>query len=364
MGAISSPPASTAVHFCPTCGKPFTNGRIPCFESILRKLTEALPAPSLHRHVQYCGSRTRSRPRSCLACNASKVKCNFEAPCSRCIKKGVECVYKASATRKRPVVRAPEETHTTDSTSQSDQSERTATDTLLGHDEASFSAGFAFTDSVAANGQFGTGSEFPSPGLTVQNPSLDEFLALDGLLAFEGIEYSEQQSMVEFSMAPYDKLDMWSQSWCGWMHRGVSLSGVIERHATQPRPNHALVAPLPRPIAQHNADLVIQSVRAFPTMMLRRETFPWFIHKHSNVLPQSSQDILPEALSNCMSIAQMFALRTSETKSFLWRTIRGEYRRLSNEVCLLIASTFCTFLTHERNFKCPNSIFLLHVRLV
>jgi hypothetical protein len=265
------------------------------------------------------------------------VKCNFEAPCSRCIKKGVECVYKASAARKRPVIRAPEETHTTDSTSQSDQSERTATDTLLGHDEASFNVDFAFTDSVTSNGQLGTGTEFPSLDIIAQNPSLDEFLALDGLLAFEGVEYAQQQSLVEFSMAPYEKLDTWSQSWCGWMKRGVPLSGVIERHAAQPRPNRALVAPVQRPIAQHNADLVIQSVRAFPTMMLRRETFPWFIHRHSNVLPGSSQDVLPEALSNCMSIAQMFALRTSETKSFLWRTIKGEYRRLSNEVCLLLA---------------------------
>ncbi|KAF2099004.1 hypothetical protein NA57DRAFT_76240 [Rhizodiscina lignyota] len=86
-----------------------------------------------------------------------------------------------------------------------------------------------------------------------------------------------------------------------------------------------------RPHAQHNADLIIQSLRSFPTMMLRRETFPWFIHPHSHLLSKSEGAALPEALSTCMGIAQMFASRTSETKPFLWSTIKAEYRRFANE---------------------------------
>ena len=70
-------------------------------------------------------------------------------------------------------------------------------------------------------------------------------------------------------------------------------------------------------------------------MMLRRETFPWFIHPQSQLLSEPARTALPEALSTCMSIAQMFALRTSETMRFLWRAIKTEYRRLLSEGVLV-----------------------------
>lgn len=74
------------------------------------------------------------------------------------------------------------------------------------------------------------------------------------------------------------------------------------------------------------ASLLSQAISAFPQMMLRRQTFPPFIHAHWH-LPS-----LPETLANCMSIAQLFATRTAETRPFLWRTIGTEVRRLQDEV--------------------------------
>ena len=74
-------------------------------------------------------------------------------------------------------------------------------------------------------------------------------------------------------------------------------------------------------------------------MMLRRETFPWYIHQQSQILFNSVDSSnptlaapLPEALSDCMSIAQMFTLRTPETKPFFWRTVTAQYHRWSKEV--------------------------------
>lgn len=75
------------------------------------------------------------------------------------------------------------------------------------------------------------------------------------------------------------------------------------------------------------AGLLSQAISAFPQMMLRRQTFPPFIHAHWH-LPS-----LPETLANCMSIAQLFATRTTETRPFLWRTIGTEVKRLQDEVC-------------------------------
>lgn len=114
----------------------------------------------------------------------------------------------------------------------------------------------------------------------------------------------------------------------------MPLDKVSDKSVVRQETTHAISTPLHRPLAQHNADLIIQSVRAFPTMMLRRETLPWYIHKQSELLSELGQNALPEALSTCMSIAQMYALRTPDTKAFLWRSIRAEYQR---HVCDVIA---------------------------
>ena len=286
---------------------------------------------SRDRHLRYCGSRTRSRPRSCRACNAAKTKCSFEAPCSRCTKKGIECVYDASAAaERRALPRRSGESHRARARPRSRSSTSHANEAL--HADDGVNVDFTFTDDLAANDaqiRSVSGNGYPSFDLTSQRPSLNEFLTLDGLLAFEDTFPGQHQSSTEVSMAPYEKLDYQSQSWCGWMRRGVSLSMVTENIMVQSNSNDAAILRMERPLAQHNADLVIQSLRSFPAMMLRRETFPWYVHQHSQILSKPNTAALPEALSNCMSIAQMFALRTSETNPFLWRTIRAEYRRLS-----------------------------------
>lgn len=68
---------------------------------------------------------------------------------------------------------------------------------------------------------------------------------------------------------------------------------------------------------------------SYPAMMLRKETFPPFIHPHTE---SGNDNSLPEALVNCMSIAHMFVNRNKETSKFVWRTIRMEQERLWLEV--------------------------------
>lgn len=89
--------------------------------------------------------------------------------------------------------------------------------------------------------------------------------------------------------------------------------------------------PLPSEIAvfRHNTHQILESVRAYPLMMLRRETFPPFIHPHWF---NGGSPALPEALGHCMSIAHMFAWRNEETRPFLWKAVEGEVRRLVKKV--------------------------------
>jgi Fungal Zn(2)-Cys(6) binuclear cluster domain len=324
--------SSNAIYFCSICDKPFTSGR-KCCESLeisqlcLTYWTES----SRDRHLPYCGSRTRNRPRSCRSCNAAKTKCSFETPCSRCTKKAIECVYDESATaagkRALPVSSAARRVRTNrPSTSHAD-------DRFLSIGDSTFTDDQAMDE--APQTQFISGSAFPSFDLSMQRSLLNESLTLDGLFSFEALDSSQHQDLLGVSLNPYDKLDKNSVSWCDWACRGFSLSLVTENPVIKPNSNAVAVLQTERPHAQHNANLIIQSLRSFPMMMLRRETFPCFIHSHSPLSSESAKSALPEALSTCMSIAQMFTSRTPDTKPFIWRTIKSEFRCFSDEVCTL-----------------------------
>jgi hypothetical protein len=166
--------------------------------------------------------------------------------------------------------------------------------------------------------------------------STSSTLSPDEVLPFENIAPTQSQWLPEVAVAPWSKQDQQMLPWSAWIHRGVSLSVVTDNPVVSANSNLLSILRKDRPHAQHNADLVIQALRSFPTMMLRKETFPWFIHIHTHLLFKSKGSGLPEALSNCMSIAQLFASRTPETKNFLWRTIRAEYHGFMERVGTLI----------------------------
>ncbi|KAK0225469.1 hypothetical protein IW262DRAFT_1265991 [Armillaria fumosa] len=82
-------------HRCKLCGAEFTRSDL------------------LTRHKKTCGDPLkahRSRRKSCQACVESKVKCDLQCPCSKCISRGKKCVfindpavtrYKQSCAKKR-----------------------------------------------------------------------------------------------------------------------------------------------------------------------------------------------------------------------------------------------------------------------
>ncbi|RBQ99297.1 hypothetical protein FVER53590_13627 [Fusarium verticillioides] len=70
----------------------------------------------------------------------------------------------------------------------------------------------------------------------------------------------------------------------------------------------------------------MQMLYAYPQMMLRRQTFPPFIHPHWHL------KTLPETLGNSVAISQLFAVRTPETQSFLWRMVAAEEERFREKL--------------------------------
>lgn len=209
------------------------------------------------------------------------------------------------------------------------QESNTAQSTLvplegLGADDENLANGalsFTNLDSLAFSGT-------SSQGMSVEKPRSIDF-ALDEGFVFDESPLNQYQQAIDASLFSQQSSDQRFESWCTWTQGKVSLAVVTQ--GSPPRSSLNLAAAA-LPHAQHNADLIIQSLRALPTMMLRRETFPWFIHPRSHPLANCLDTGLPEALSNCMSIAQMFASRTTETKHFLRQTIGVEYRRFLAEV--------------------------------
>ncbi|KAF4503590.1 short chain dehydrogenase family [Fusarium agapanthi] len=77
---------------------------------------------------------------------------------------------------------------------------------------------------------------------------------------------------------------------------------------------------------QHASRVIMQMLYAYPQMMLRRQTFPPFIHPHWHL------ETLPETLGNCISVSQLFATRTPETRPFLWRMVAAEEERFRGKL--------------------------------
>lgn len=86
----------------------------------------------------------------------------------------------------------------------------------------------------------------------------------------------------------------------------------------------------PGPASESCANIIKQALCAFPQMMLRRSTFPPFIH------PQRDKSHLPAPLTSCMAISGLFASRNDDTRPILWKTVREE-----QELSVQTVGTLC-----------------------
>ena len=224
------------------------------------------------------------------------------------------------------------------------------------HDNNMLSEGFAFADDLDGNDAHGqlTGYDkcLPFDLQTTQTSPLTELVTFDELFAFDDVTWGQQQCSEDVSLALHGNVDQQPGSWCTWMRSDISLSVMTESPSMISNQKLAAAIQSGRPHAQHSADVILQSLRSFPTM-LRLETFPWFIHPYAQ-LPAgpTGAAALPESLSNCMSIAQMFALRTPETKHVLRRTVRAEHRRFTSEVRFLLIPYSAFLILILRNTRC------------
>ena len=189
---------------------------------------------------------------------------------------------------------------------------------------------------------------FDDPGLGSSlelfdlHPSLDDYFPG---LSFPSFDFASPSATGDKGVGPLiathelDPIDLLSDN--------LRNADPLEAHDVQPRAilqpsgDFPIAFPLRQfsdslgrlPVAEsrdrHSTRFIVQMLRSYPTMMLRRETFPPFIHAHGH---GQGSHTLPAPLANGMAIAQLFASRTSETKPFLWHSVRSESRRAREEV--------------------------------
>lgn len=259
------------------------------------------------------------RTLSCRACSAAKTKCTSSHPsCTRCLRRGIECIYE-----QRPGRRQLSKQDGADEAPSIDP--RTPADSVNTNLDDGSAVSLMANLEKLADDMIWDGDSNPTDFL-LMDPSLTDP---------KGVQASAPTMTTAPIVAPTPDFTFGLQSWS--MDPPELLVALSAPPKVSPLADAGFLTRLPidDPIAQRHATHMIQILRAFPQMMVRRAAFPPFIHPnwHRADGPEVRKT-LPEPLGNCMSIAHMFASRTPDTRPFVWNAIRTEQRRLMDQVSL------------------------------
>lgn len=316
--------------------------------------------------MAYCRkSQGRKRLRSCQACNQSKIKCNAGTPCHQCVRKGIECVFDQRGRRERPVATTEPEKFPVPATATSIESVLAVSDLRaegLGHDlgkddllggidqtevvgsgtsphmsrYSSNGDGQDSANSISSNEVFMGNSLSVATATVISIPAEeDAFMTLLN----DTFDNSAKNCItdVNFQLDDYSFYPSGKDLQVSTFSPNLPPVGITPA-ATETSPSSEIITSghftknaIKTGIQQICATMIIDMFYAYPRMMTRRETLPPFMHAFS---PANDTDDghnrLPEHLTNCMGIAQLFAARTDDTCSFVWATIRAEIRGFRN----------------------------------
>ncbi|CAG9946830.1 unnamed protein product [Clonostachys rosea f. rosea IK726] len=251
------------------------------------------------RHVSYCRraqAKRKGRPVSCAACSSSKIKCSFTKPrCARCESRSIECVYNEAARKIAP-----------------GRAQQQLTTALPAEEEDPQVVRQSQTSSPDRANSLVVASGFAS-----ESPDITIFDADNGVLDLAD---------VDLELADL-QLDLQKPDVGEWFNLAMShnMSPTVQHALSGP---HNQLGPLRYNLHQvcHTVELAFDIMSCFPQMMLRNQTLPPFMH-----IPSYSA-FMPERISTCRGIAQVFETRTNETASFLWRTVDAEVTRIESEL--------------------------------
>jgi hypothetical protein len=278
------------------------------------------------RHSSYCRKKARnpprSRKRSCLSCTKAKTHCDAEFPaCSRCLKKNVTCIYQSppQPTRRSEqqqselIVPSSEILHSLDSFAESSLVQYYGESVSYDPEDFNVADNTIFQDP----GMFGN---LPLVQVTTQSV-LGREHASSNLISHHSTDLvlaDHRHSTNYSSLEVLNSLD-------------------LEPTLRAPR------AFWPKTVRYRQLSLnrkyVICALSAYPHMMLPSKGMPPFIHPQC-LAREFDQDegvtrtSLPGPLATCAGIIAMWSVKNENNSLFIWRAIRAEQERISEEVGL------------------------------
>ncbi|KAH7068214.1 hypothetical protein BKA63DRAFT_521352 [Paraphoma chrysanthemicola] len=290
LDICSSTSSTGSVQMCGFCRKPF------------------LKETSYKRHVLYCRRtqhRPRTRARACRACSLAKVKCNLQSRCSRCLSKNLHCVYDTTTA----TIAASGCDQVVDKAQPQDETQAPTLVSLTNGDIPEISSDM-YAVGEAQIGMDWDALDFVNNDILSQSPK-GAFLHLSDPASEDVLTEPFLRGVRDLDANSYD--GDFELAELSWLERG---------------PSQDFLSLIPRsdPVKDCTASVAMQMLRAFPQMMIRRETFPPFIHGHWYRQLGTMEPPLPEPLVNCMGVAQVFVSHNPQTRPFLWRMIQSEQR--------------------------------------
>ncbi|KAH8680853.1 hypothetical protein BX600DRAFT_4824 [Xylariales sp. PMI_506] len=326
-----------------------------------------------------------SRKKSCAQCRAAKARCSLEQPtCSRCTDRDLRCDYASAFPRRirqRQSSSAGTESRksTTGNSRNSVRAPWTALaqggiclpvsarageafrTTLLAEDDREQSAVDGLLEDALAMPPFDTigstdwsNTEFSFPDLQLPMweattnkthiiPTLgdanevtpDFIISCNSPMLLQADEATSSDMQSPTSSARYE-----NRIQDPLQPRSVSGDPAGKKLVISGRAEGDILAPK-RTTSTHSflvMQILLGQIAAYPGMMIQ-EILPPFIYPMcmmngrlmETCLRDGMHQCLPEPLAICASMVQMFQQRTAQSRSFVWKTIVKEHKRLADE---------------------------------
>lgn len=279
---------------------------------------------TLKRHGYYCRSRSASkapRARSCIFCVKAKARCDSERPsCSRCIHRGHSCEY-PSNTARATQSGAEAQAQCTTSDASTKPVAGPPMPAVIATDNALNPSTSALSDTVLYDVLF-------APDNGIQHIGVGD----DG---WDGLGWSSSV----YSQPPHTAF----LTPTTLMNSEASLSDesfIMQRAMFSPKPQilrmptytmRSLFQRLQTDSGnQRISQLMLQTLKSYPLMMLRQKTPPPFIHSLIMVSDAGSNDAEP--WHNCVSLMHMIDRGIQGSRKLFWRNVRTECERFCHEV--------------------------------
>ncbi|KAL6399262.1 hypothetical protein AUP68_17806 [Ilyonectria robusta] len=353
------PNLQTSMYFCTTCGKPFDQ------------------EISYTRHSQYCRRRAAkkrpARQQACQFCRSTKSKCDFLAPCTRCVTKNRICSYDrhyaastSAATHPHDAVSSPSDgnnpPHAADlppAVNFNTSTSMLCLDVVSGLELAPQPDNLAFNNDIRfddanptyldqetfASATFPTGDESTALPCLPDSAVVDMSTALSTNIEFDPFPFVDTgpHQPAPDLLLPFSASASPSSPTCQLAALRKNMYSLVPIPAriinTQEKPSGPL-------ISNGCCRFIVSILRTYPRMMTRPDNLPPFVHpigcglhfdqeesRRVNFDMSDSTEFVPlKPLAACHSIAQMFVSRNSNSEEFIWRTIESEQRRIMNEM--------------------------------